>query len=271
MLNEYRGYRVNNSPNDSFAEVPLILHFSYHKCLTAYYQRIMRRLGREFYFKYDHYTSKAGSFNEMVSNPATKGAFSVNNRSDIQFDSFNDFRGSHFTRDPRDLLVSGFKYHLWTHEKWAHARYPWGKITSSPFFDKYIDIDPGNKTYQEYINSLDKEHGMILEMIWRKEHFDHMLQWNYNNPKIIELKYEEIVGNEIEAFNRVFDHYQLSEKMKVRGLKFVDELSLKNVSKTDKHVQHGGNRQWESHFNSKLNDIFQEMYPDFPEKVGYPK
>ena len=31
------------------------------------------------------------------------------------------YRGAHLIRDPRDIVVSGYFYHLWTEEKWAHV------------------------------------------------------------------------------------------------------------------------------------------------------
>ena len=76
---------------------------------------------------------------------------------------------------------------------------------------KYIATDPAKypqtESYQEYLNTLSPESGMILEALWRKSHFDQMQAWNFHNPRILEMRYEDIVGNERAAFEQLFLHY----------------------------------------------------------------
>jgi hypothetical protein len=86
----------------------LITHFSYHKCLTSYYQSVVRALSAEFGFYYEHFTSDYPRFEQAALNDPRRRVLSVNNRSDIAWERLPEYRGSHFIRDPRDLVVSGF-------------------------------------------------------------------------------------------------------------------------------------------------------------------
>jgi len=265
---KYKTYRIEYFPNQAFSSPNIVLHFSYHKCLTAYYQRIMRRLGGTYYFDYQHFKSDISSFDAKVKSAKRGGAYSVNNHSDIDFAGFPQYKGSHFIRDPRDLIVSGYKYHLRTKEIWAiDSKYDWNKITQHPYFAELVESNtakwPNNISYQDYLNTLPKDRGIVLEMLWRLGGFKHMGEWDFNNPEIIEFKYEDIIGHEIEVFDQIFDHYGFSTKVKERGLELVDELSLKNMKKQEQsHVRHGGSRQWESELSQEHLKTFDQLYPD---------
>jgi hypothetical protein len=46
----------------------LVTHFSYHKCLTSYYQSVVRALSTEFDFYYEHFTSDYPRFEQAALN-----------------------------------------------------------------------------------------------------------------------------------------------------------------------------------------------------------
>jgi len=129
---------------------------------------------------------------------------------------------------------------------------------------------PENISYQNYLSSLDKNRGMILEIIRNDHNFEHMLTWDYNNPNIIELKYETILGDEIAQFERLFDHYQFHPKVKARGLHYVDYFSIKNKTKGGKsHVRSGKKKQWITELTPGALSIFEKHYSELLEKLGY--
>lgn len=254
----------------------LIVHFSYHKCLTSYYQKIMSSLSSRFGFSYEHLFSRHDRFEDAAFGLNGKRVLSVNGTSKIIWSGLPEYRGSHFVRDPRDLVVSGYYYHLWAPEPWCNtADYDkWPRIVNHPFFSRYIEGDsgkhPGNISYKEYLNSLDKERGLILEIIWRHYHFANMRKWDYGNPRILELKYEDIIGNEVECFRGVFEFYGFHPKLVESGLEIVDAYRLKNRVKSDTgHVRKGTARQWENEFSPLVSKLFKEAYGDLLIKLGY--
>ncbi len=254
----------------------LILHFSYHKCLTVYYGRIMNKLAEAFKFERRHFQGNIDGFNDHVAN-TRQGVFSVNNHDNVSFGTFHEnFIGSHFIRNPRDLIISGYKYHLWTDEAWCkNPDFNWSPITSEPLFSSHIaskpeDFPKPGISYQEYLNGLDKERGLILEMLWRKPIHHSMANWDYDNPRILEMRYEEIIGNESIAFQRLFEHYQFHDNVIDKGLQIVAQFSLERVSKKDQpHVRHGGFDQWRSEFTAEHIRIFEKLFPNMMQRLGY--
>ena len=70
------------------------------------------------------------------------------NHSQLELDELGDFVGSHMIRDPRDVIVSGYFYHLWTDEAWAHVAH-----------DEFA-----GKSYQQHLNSLDQS-DHVLQLV----------------------------------------------------------------------------------------------------------
>ncbi|UCH37620.1 MAG: sulfotransferase domain-containing protein [Candidatus Bathyarchaeota archaeon] len=238
----------------------------------------MRKLSNEFGFFYKHFDAFVCDFEEAVLQNNKKSVLSLNNKSDICFENFPDYKGSHFIRDPRDLVVSGYRYHLWTKEKWCND--PnfdwWTSVTDHPYFSEYVEKKrkkyPENISYKEYLNKLDTERGLILELIFCHPMLSEMKRWDYNNSKIIELKYEEIIGNETECFRRIFSHYEFHPKLIQRGVEIADQLSLKNQPKSETgHVRKGTSKQWASEFTPLIKDLFNKVNGDLLIQLGYEK
>jgi hypothetical protein len=110
-----------------------IVHFTYHKCLTVYYGRVMGHLCSEFKYPKEHF-EKVDDFLARVlqaQRTTVGGLFSIHlykrSKGDSDLDvwpvvaeqgisNLEDYAVSHFIRHPKDLIVSGYKYHLWSNE-----------------------------------------------------------------------------------------------------------------------------------------------------------
>jgi Sulfotransferase domain len=253
----------------------LITHFSYHKCLTSYYQSVVRALSAEFGFYYEHFTSDYPRFEQAALNDPRRRVLSVNNRSDIAWERLPEYRGSHFIRDPRDLVVSGYYYHLWTREAWCiDPGFEWRHLVAHPYFGRYVETLPSRLpravSYQEYLGTLDRERGMIVELIWRTPHLDEMRRWNFANPRIMELRYEDIIGKEANTFGRLLEHYGFAPPVVARGVALAEAKSIKHRSKSGKsHVRSGAVRQWDEEFTPLLRTLFRECAGDLLVRLGY--
>ncbi len=265
-------------PQDKLFPYDVIVHFSYHKCLTVYYSRVMKLLSKEFNIGYKHFNSNITEFINYLpknTNKSKKYILGLNgHNNDIPFDTFPNYKGSHFIRDPRDLIVSGYKYHLWTQESWCNnSNFNWKNIINHPYFLEYVAKDknelPHNISYKNYLNKFDKETGIILELIRLQPHLTKMQTWNFNNSNIIEKKYEDIIGNEIECFRDIFVHYGFCPEMITRGLQIVEMYSLKNRPKTDKHIRKGLSSQWMLEFSPFHKRLFKELTGNLLITLGY--
>jgi hypothetical protein len=170
-------------------------------------------------------------------------------------------RGSHMIRDPRDMIVSGYHYHLWTEEQWAR--------TPQKRYD--------GKSFQEALNNVGTKRGLILEMErFCREDLQDMLQWDYDDPAFLELKYEDVIAEESSHFEALFNHYGFHENAVEVGLKIAEYYSFQNVSgrsfgdvEEQSHLRSGRTSQWEDHFDDELKDRFKDLAGDAVVELGY--
>ena len=260
-----------------FGEYPIILHVGYHKCLTVYVNKILKKLSEEFNFLHRQFRSYHEDKIEDFLEARTPGVYFPKNNPYLDLSNIGPYKGSHFIRNPRDLIVSGYKYHLWTDEDWCiRKNYNWKRITELDAFKKYIESDEAlfpqqGQSYQEYLNSLDKTRGMTLEILRNFGSITHMNKWDYHQPEFIEFKYEDIIGNEGSVFQRIFEHYGFKPAIVKRGVELAEEYSLKNIKKSENsHVQDGSLEQWRKHMEPEHIQIFDELYPGVMDRLGYP-
>ena len=192
------------------------------------------------------------------------------------------FRGSHLIRDPRDVVVSGYFYHLWTAEQWAHESdgHSWGGLS-----------------YQQYLNSVDRRQGLLAEI----EHcagttLADMAAWDYARPQFLELRYEEVMADEQGQFARLFHFYGFDAEAVEVGLAAVTRVSIHSETTPDdqdqppeateeaqalpptatedaehprRHVRSGKSGQWRRYFDDAHVERFKELTGDLVVRLGY--
>lgn len=164
-------------------------------------------------------------------------------------------------RDPRDIAVSAYHYHLWTTEKWVH-------VPGKGF---------GGKTYQELLRSLDAHEGLSAEI--RRlagSVFTRMAEWNYDQPGFIELRYEDVIADEDGWFTRTFRHYGFNDKAISDALSIVRSHSFTKVAgravgetENEKHLRSGRAGQWRDEFTSDHIALFKKCTGDLVVRLGY--
>ncbi len=237
-----------------------IVHFSYHKCLTVFYGGVLRAI----WPTYQHCNSWIDLFYERQK---TDRITSVNNQS-IDFSRLQTpYAASHFIRDPRDLVVSGYFYHKRGAEAWCRIPWPdemkWQAVNGT--------IPEGlvtGQSYAEFLESISLEDGLIAEMQFRKKHFEAMEAWDYQNPRCIEIRYEDFVHNEIPTLHKIFDHYLLEEESRIRGLDIAEKHRV-GRNAFPGHIRDPEPEQWKKYFTPRLQEYFGILYPSLLAKTGY--
>ena len=164
----------------------LVIHCGHHKVLTVYFQNVLTAFCRLFAMTFVNTASGQGA-------GSPKPDVLLVHDSDLRRVPDREFRGTHVIRDPRDVLVSAYRYHLRTSESWC--------VTPDSAFS---DL-PRGVSYQQHLESLDEEAGLIFEMT----HIGgvvirDMAEWRYGDPRFLELRYESILGNEGAVLGRAF-------------------------------------------------------------------
>ena len=169
----------------------------------------------------------------------------------------DDYRGVHMIRDPRDRIISGCFYHQKSHEPWLHQPHE----------------EFGGLTYQQKINSFSSfEEKLIFEMENAGTNgTQEMLSWDYENPQILEIKYEDlVVDEELFLFHKMFNFLGFHGSVIPDLLQIAHDNSLfSGKIKNSIHVRSGATSQWPEYFNLEIRERFEKQFPGALVRLGY--
>ncbi len=249
------------------AEPLHLIHASYHKCLTKYYLRVMHLLYNKIHPRkpgHEHYEAIEGQFyNNFHRHRVTStNGFAI----DLDYLPEN-FRITRFIRDPRDLVVSGYFYHKRAAEPWFRHLNPTEKYWS-PINGHVPPEMPKGMNFATYLEGMDKEAGLITEIQFRRYHFESMRQWK-KDDRIKLFKYEDVLGNEEETFDQIFQFYEVPKWERKIGVMLARKYKATNRKKGYKHIRNPKAGQWREHFTPKVEKYFNDLYGDVIEEYGY--
>ncbi len=232
-------------------ERPSILHCCYHKVGTVWFARVLREVAAEFGMSFG-----TGNDYSSISRFETRqdhGVF-VDIGSHVKLGLLKSYVGSHMIRDPRDVVVSGYFYHLWTEEPWANL--PMAEYRGM--------------SYREYLNSLDEEQGIHAEIRRVSFWVSHMQAWDFSNPRMFEIRYEDIRKDEDLVFRRMFSHYGFSDRAVERCSQIAQKYTFARLAEgTGSHLRSGRIGEWHERFSQAHKEAFKACYPGAVVKLGY--
>jgi hypothetical protein len=262
--------RTIRTPFINRHEKRLIVHCAHHKAGTVWITNVLRSVSRKYGLRFQ-------ASNDWSETLAPSTDVFIQNNSFVDISQLPPFRGSHLIRDPRDMVISGYFYHLWTAEPWVHI--PMKKLLAhkDPHWPYFSESEFGDKTYQQYLKSMDQEEGILTE-IRRSAGYSlkHMAEWDYANPDFIEIKYENLMTDWENEFTRVFAHFGFNEQAIKISLEVADKLSFKNVSKRrvgqvkeKSHLRSGRPGQWKDVFTASHKQKIKELFGSQLIQLGY--
>jgi hypothetical protein len=187
-----------------------------------------------------------------------------------------NFKGFHVIRDPRDIAVSSYFSHRYSHP---------------------TDGWPALAKHRVNLEKAEKSEGLFLDMEFiRQGVLKHLRKWDYHLPNVMEVKMEELTGNPLEKFIEIFDYLGILED-KSSLFRRSDpgssgqRISLKALGKiihkkrfsalsggrekgeedVKNHFRKGISGDWMNHFNDDHKQYFKENHNDLLIKLGYEK
>ena len=231
------------------------IHYTHHKIMTVYFLNVFNAFAKR-------YGLSAGSSMATEQEKA---------HSDLlvewQHDAYpprddHPAGGSHIIRHPKDLLVSAYYYHLRTHESWCHE-------IPSPY-----DCVPQDQSYQQALQALDLEQGLLFEL-WGStgRTLRHFAQWRYDRPNIMELRYEEVLGNESSTFAALFAWYGFDQEAARTAGELAAARSAARLGRDTSLGQHRrpGSHvgQWREVLPASVNEYMDHTYGQLLLRLGY--
>lgn len=181
-----------------------------------------------------------------------------------------DFRAIHVIRDPRDVVVSAYFSHRNTHPL---AGWP-----------ELGELRPR-------LVELPREEGLLAEIDFLHElrtdghpcrPVQSMVEWPSGDPRVLELRFEDLAADEVGFFTRAARHLGLVDDDGAAGTvtpgtleRLVAEHSFTRTGRQPgeenraAHNRRGVAGEWRRHFTERVADRFREVFPGAVPALGY--
>ena len=173
----------------------------------------------------------------------------------------------HVIRDPRDVLLSGMRYHRVAplgNEKFLRERRE----------------DWGGKNYQDHLNSLPDDHARLLFEMEHKHDatLREMLAWPYGHPHAADLRYEDLIEDaDMGIMRGVLERFAIEGLDIERALRTYWDHSLFGgladkagmEERQAAHVSSGKAAQWTRKLPREVAEVYADRYSPALKTLGY--
>jgi hypothetical protein len=172
------------------AGTPAFAFYGHHKCATMWLNAlcsgVCQRLGLRFAAVYDEQAFE----HDLPAWAVREGVHFVGygNADIAHCSALPAHKAFHIVRDPRDIVVSAYFSHLKT-----HATDAWPQLVA----------------HREKLRSLSRDEGLLEEIRFRQRSFGHMATWDYDQPHVLEIRFEDVTARSYEILLDVFEHLGL--------------------------------------------------------------
>lgn len=275
---------------------PLLIFAGHHRCASTWMDDILRAVARELRLPYAslHNAELFGHDLGAYARRHRLACVAYTNAAYPHVAAAAPYRAVHVIRDPRDVVVSSYFSHRYSHavdDRW-----------------------PELAARRERLQSLPMEDGLLHELDALAWQFDCMRSWRYDDPDILELPMEALTADPYQHLLRAFRFLGLVDERRftlarrtagvvAKGLRTVEGLlgdriavpvgprrlpaerllglawehdfeklsggRTRGKEDTRSHYRKGTAGDWRRHFTPSLVATFKGRYPGLLAALGY--
>jgi hypothetical protein len=233
-------------------QAPVLWVGTHHKSMTTYFSAVLRLFA---------YASRLKLDKIDLQQPPSGTQLFLSNHSKMDLAPLAPYRGVHVMRDPRDMIVSGYHYHKWTNEIWAHRP------------------DENGRSYQQKLREADTRTGLFMEI----DHFIFFYRaeleaWDMDDPDILEAPYEALMGEgRDQLYHDIFAHLGVPGDQANIGVELMRLFEAKRrtgrakdaSSAKHEHIRSGRKEQWREELSPEHLDYIEVQLGPVLRKFGY--
>ena len=234
-------------------------YFSHHKCGTVWVASIVQEVSAAAGLVVARHDNDQRFGGDILSwrkeNPFDFWCYT---NADYTFVRGVEVQGFHVVRDPRDVIVSAYFSHLYSHHEEG-----WPRLAH----------------YRRFLQTLPKEEGILREMEFSAPVMADMLVWDEHPPSIRLVRFEDLVANPAARFCEIFKHLGILPDLAGESTvcQIVERHSFEHLSggrhKGEEdprhHFRKGTPGDWRNHFNARHVSYFQSLYNVLLLRLGY--
>ncbi len=276
-------------------------YFGIHKAATTWLIELLGDICDEIGLVHKHYHSSS-LFDRNIEKEISKNSVDFYSYTNSDYTYVNplsiDYKGFHVIRDPRDIVVSSYFSHMN-----SHSTEMWPELVEYRKELKSLELADGIYSTIKHLEALSVD-GEIIPM------FKNLRHWNYQNERILEIRFEDLIKNpyvivpEIFKFLELLDlrdfhdnHERKNSILKIlQGIKdrnhkapymiTLERLLLKiyhhdfyfktkgrpkGTDDAKSHYRKGLEGDWKNYFNAKHIAYFKKHYGDLLIDLKYEK
>lgn len=270
---------------------PFFMYFGHHRCASTWVKSILRPIVRDMGWKASSFHSPSLFNHDLefsIIDQNLDFIFYINATYQYTSELTIPYKGFHVIRDPRDIIVSSY----------------FSSLNSHPT-NQWPELIPHRQRLQE----VSKADGIFLEMEFMQNVLEDIASWNYAQPNVLELRYEDVTIAPYQAFVDIFQFLGCLDEGRITGTKrltyavaapirrrtkllpkgrqvpveillgrvYENSFTKKTAGRTrgeediHSHYRKGRAGDWKNHFNADHKAFFKEKYGDLVVKLGYEK
>ncbi len=256
-----------------------MLVFSYHKSGTTLFLRVMTHVAEALGLSLSNHYGMA-----LKIDPAPDIVLLPHSL--LGFELTRPFRAVRVVRDPRDIWVSSYMYHLLGYEAWCsntdfdpvppigYPRVDFSVRHRSERWKRTYLAGLGGKSYQQNLLERNRNDGLRFELErytdWTLEA---MRAWRLRTPALLEVKLEAIVQDFDRCMLGIFRHLGFTEAECKVALQVAASQDIARMADTDimanQHIHSREISKWRSVLSIDQVAEFERRHGDLIASLGY--